>query len=164
MTARTPRSMETLYERDYVLWTEKIAEQLRRKNFADVDWENVIEEIESTGRSERRAIESLLTRLLEHLLKIEYWESERERNIGHWSLEITNFRARIARILADSPSLKPYTIEIFPECYAVALRGVSRAMRVPIGSLPETPIASLEQTLDDNWFPLDIDRFLEERD
>jgi hypothetical protein len=51
--------MSDLYEEDFVLWTEKIAELLKRKEFDSVDWENLIEEVECMGRSERRAITSL---------------------------------------------------------------------------------------------------------
>lgn len=157
MSQTTQLSLQRLYDQDYVLWLETTVEQLKQGQFADVDLENLIEEIESMGRSEQRAIESLLTRLLEHLLKIAYWESQREQNIGHWSLEVTNFRYQISKLIADSPSLKPYLHEIFEESYSVARRGVSRAMRLKNNSLPEKPIATVEQTLDDNWFPIAID-------
>lgn len=113
--ARTHPPTQTLYERDYVLWLETIAEQLRQGKLADGDLENLIEEIESMGRSERQAIESLLIVLLVHLLKLAYWESERERNANHWITEITTFRVQIKKRLANSPSLKPYLNEIFSE-------------------------------------------------
>jgi len=66
--------MTALYEEDFVLWTEKTAELLKRKEFDRVDWENLIEEVECMGKSERQAITSLLTVLIEHLLKLSYWE------------------------------------------------------------------------------------------
>jgi hypothetical protein len=34
--------MTALYEEDFVLWTEKTAELLKRKEFDRVDWENLI--------------------------------------------------------------------------------------------------------------------------
>ena len=43
----------SLYETDFALWTEQTVEFLRERNFKEVDWENVIEEIESLGRSEK---------------------------------------------------------------------------------------------------------------
>lgn len=106
------------------------------------------------GKSERKAIESLLIVLLEHLLKLAYWESESARNVNHWSREITAFRDQIADKLADSPSLKPYIREIFAESYEMALFRVARSMEVTIKSLPEIPSFTLEQTLDENWFPV----------
>jgi len=83
--------MTALYEEDFVLWTEKTAELLKRKEFDLVDWENLIEEVECMGKSDRRAVESLLTQLLIHLLKLSYWESEKERNARHWLEEIANW-------------------------------------------------------------------------
>jgi hypothetical protein len=74
MTAQTYQSTQTLYEQDYQLWLETIIEQLRQGRFSAVEWENLIEELEGMGRSDRRAMISLLTRLLEHLLKLAYWE------------------------------------------------------------------------------------------
>ena len=67
------------YEEDYYLWTQTMVEKLRNKDYQDVDWDNLIEEIEDMGKSQKRAIESLLLRLTEHLLKLKYWEAEKAR-------------------------------------------------------------------------------------
>jgi hypothetical protein len=67
MTRSTETATPTLYEEDFYLWLKTTAEQLKKGQFAEVDLDNLIEEIESMGRSERHALKSLLTRLLEHL-------------------------------------------------------------------------------------------------
>ena len=54
----------TSYDTDYYQWINETVENLRNRNFSEVDWENLIEEIESMGKSEKRALLSLLTRLL----------------------------------------------------------------------------------------------------
>jgi Domain of unknown function DUF29 len=72
MKAIIPRSMENLYRDDFVLWTEKIVELLKEKAFEELDLENFIEKIESMGKSEKQAIESLLIVLFIHLLKLMY--------------------------------------------------------------------------------------------
>jgi len=59
----------TAYETDYNQWLKETVKQLQERNFEQVDWDNLIEEIESMGKSDRRALMSLLTRLIEHLLK-----------------------------------------------------------------------------------------------
>ena len=105
------------------------------------------------GRSEKRAIESLLTKLLVHLLKLKYWDSERERNQGYWLGEIRTFRKQIKNSLKDSPSLKPYILEIFDECYQDARLEASDRSQLPIDIFPIIPIGSLEQILDD-WLPI----------
>ena len=137
-----------LYDTDYNQWVEQTAKQLRERKFECVDWDNLIEEIEDMGKSQRRAIESLLTRLLEHLLKLSYWEGEKERSGNHWAAEIVNFRYQIHRRLKDSPSLKVKLESIYAEVFPVAVKSVSKLF-----SLPSDAHISLEQALDDDWFP-----------
>jgi Domain of unknown function DUF29 len=62
-----------LYDRDFVLWTEEQAAALRRAKASNLplDWENLAEEIESLGKSDRREIASQIRRILHHLLKME---------------------------------------------------------------------------------------------
>ncbi len=138
----------TLYNNDYNQWVDKTVEQLRERRFDDVDWDNLIEEIEDMGKSQKRALESLLTRLLEHLLKLSYWESEKEISGNHWAAEIVNFRYQIHTLLRDSPSLKPAMESIYSEVFPVAVKSVSKLF-----SLPSDANVSLEQALDDDWFP-----------
>jgi hypothetical protein len=54
----TVQTSSILYEQDYALWLDTTAEQLRQGKFFVLDLENLIEEIESMGRSERQAVES----------------------------------------------------------------------------------------------------------
>jgi hypothetical protein len=137
-----------LYDQDYQLWLETTIAQLRCGDYTAVDWENLIEEMETVGRSERRSIESLLLRLLEHLLKLSYWQSEQERSAKHWRSEIVNFRYQIDKKLEDSPSLRPYIESIYPEVWQVALNSVSQLF--PLGDVEIIP---LEKALENNWFP-----------
>jgi Domain of unknown function DUF29 len=65
---RNPSS--DLYERDYYAWLQDQVRALREHRSEDVDWENVAEEIEDLGKSERRGISSHLATLVEHLLKL----------------------------------------------------------------------------------------------
>jgi hypothetical protein len=97
----------TAYETDYNQWLKETVKHLQERNFEQVDWDNLIEEIESMGKSDRRALMSLLTRLIEHLLKLAYWQEEKKRSGNHWAAAIVNFRAQIQQRLEDSPSLRP---------------------------------------------------------
>ena len=153
MTTKIPLSV-TLYDRDYFLWLTTTAEQLKQGRLADVDLENLIEEIESMGKSQRHSIKSFLKRLLEHLLKLAYWELERKYNLKHQREEIYNFRDEIQDLLADSPSLKPYLKEIFEESYTTAVDKVGSITKL---DLPTNPTFTLEQALDKKWFPINID-------
>ena len=59
----------TLYDTDFYAWTNEQAALLRAGRWSEADVENIAEEIESMGRSERRELVSRLTVLLMHLLK-----------------------------------------------------------------------------------------------
>ncbi|MEG3438365.1 DUF29 domain-containing protein [Pannus brasiliensis CCIBt3594] len=150
MTIQTAKT-DILYARDYCLWLETTIEKLRQKQFDVVDWENVIEELESVGRSDRRAVKNLLTRLFEHLLKLGYWKSEREYNANKWKGEIRNFRQQIKDELKASPSLKNYLIEVFPECYRNARDILADTSGLSIDTFPEEPIVTVEQALDESY-------------
>ena len=149
---REPRT-QTLYNQDYYLWLRTTINQLRASQFSSVDLDNLLEELESMGRSQKRTVKSLLIRLFEHLLKLTYWDVERERNEGHWKGEIRTLRREIKDELKDSPSLKPYILEIFDECYQDARKEASDRSQLPIDTFPVVILGSLEQILDENWFP-----------
>ncbi len=142
-----------LYDSDYQLWLENTINQLRRGDFQAVDWQNLLEELADLGKNNRRALKSLLTRLLEHLLKLTYWQSQRDYNQAGWKKEIRNFRLQIADLLADSPSLKPYLSEILEECYSDAREIIIDITQLDASIFPLEVSASLEEILAENWLP-----------
>jgi hypothetical protein len=154
MTVQTQLStQQTLYEQDYYLWLQTTIKKLRSGQFSTLDLENLVEELESMSRSDKRALKSLLTRLLEHLLKLAYWKSEQEYNQRGWKGEIRTFRIQIKDLLKDSPSLKPYMTEIFEKCYSNARSIMIDVTGLPSNTFPQSDFATLEQVLDEAWFP-----------
>ncbi len=99
--------MATLYDTDILVWSEQQADLLRRlargERVNDVDWENVVEEVESVGRSEFQAVESLLDVALTHLLAV--FTAPSAESVPHWRSEARAARARAAR--RASPSMLP---------------------------------------------------------
>jgi len=96
-----------LYERDTLAWSVHQAALLRRLAAGErlneaVDWPHIIEEVESVGRSELRACESLLRQALLHLLKMQAWPGS--RSARHWRAEARGFLFEAAR--AFSPSMR----------------------------------------------------------
>ncbi|NEO17285.1 MAG: DUF29 domain-containing protein [Moorea sp. SIO4G2] len=152
MKISTAPNTSRLYDHDYQLWLEATIKQLRSGDFTHVDWENLLDELESMAKKNKRAVKSLLTRLWEHLLKLKYWESERAYNANKWKAEITTFRQQIRDELLDSPSLKPYLSEIFANTYLDAKKVMGSLMDKPIAFFPEDPPASLAEVLKENWF------------
>ena len=146
-------TISNLYDRDYQLWLENTINQLRQGDFQGVDWQNLLEELADLEKSERRALESLLTRLLEHLLKLTYWQSQRDYNQAGWKKEIRNFRIQIKKILKESPSLKLYLREILQECYLDARNLLIDETELDASIFPLEVLANLEEILDENWLP-----------
>jgi hypothetical protein len=137
-----------MYEEDYYLWTQTMVEKLKNQDYLTIDWDNLIEEIEDMGKSQKRAIESLLLRLTEHLLKLKYWEAEKQRNKRHWEAEVVNFRVLLRKRFKESPSLKANLAEIYEENLRDAKRSLSKLF-----DLPEQIELTLTQVLDEDWFP-----------
>jgi Domain of unknown function DUF29 len=138
------------YEEDFYAWTMEQARLLRAGELAAIDAENVAEEIESMGKSDRREIESRLIVLLAHLLK---WQLQPEMRSKSGSGTIREQRRRIERLLRESPSLRPTVPEAVAEAYAEA-----REDAVEEGGLPENafPVAcpfTAEQVLARGFLP-----------
>jgi hypothetical protein len=112
----------TLYEQDFNLWLEDLLTHLKARDVRHLDWENLIEEIEALGRSEKRGSIHRLEVLLAHLLKRIYLDSAYD-NRG-WELTIREQRRQLQLQLKQSPSLKKYLSEAFDECFEYALSQV----------------------------------------
>ncbi|MCH9056267.1 DUF29 domain-containing protein [Parathermosynechococcus lividus] len=145
--------LASLYETDYQCWLNATVAQLKVRDFDNLDLENLIEEIESLGKSEKRAISSYLMRLCEHFLKLKYWESERKNCFRSWKLEVANFRLKIQAILKDSPSLKNYLSENFDLEYRNGRKLFLNASELNANMIPQEPEFTLEQALDEDWLP-----------
>ena len=69
------------YDQDFYAWTQTQAAALRAAALGGanlpVDWENVAEEIESLGKSQASALRSRLATIIEHLLKLEFWPTQK---------------------------------------------------------------------------------------
>jgi hypothetical protein len=97
-------------------------QKLKAKNTENLDWENLIEEIEGLTRRDHREIKHRLITLFEHALKRRYVPlNECYRG---WELTIKRTQSKLQDILEDSPSLRSYLLEIMPNCYQEALENV----------------------------------------
>jgi hypothetical protein len=110
------------YDNDFYAWTQEQATLLRSGQFGQLDIENIAEELESMGRSDRREIESRLVVLLAHLLKWRVQVGFRSRS---WSATIREQRDRIQDLLAESPSLRPVVGSMRPALYVRARRAAA---------------------------------------
>jgi len=115
---------KSLYDSDYLLWTQETVAKLKARDFENVDLDNLFEEIESLGKSERKEIKSRLTVLLEHLLKRMYVDMP--DCLSSWENTISTQRNDIELTLMDSPSLKAMWDESFDIAFKLALRSVRK--------------------------------------
>lgn len=151
MTTQLPEtSVNTLYEQDFYLWIATTVKELKEGKWDEIDIPNLIEELESMGRSERRELKSRLIVLLVHLLK---WKYQPIQRCESWIHTINEQRRQLELILEDSPSLKPFLDEVWQECYTKARREASKETGLAVDNLPtESPFNS-EETLNSDYLP-----------
>ena len=113
---------KTLYKNDLNLWLVKTITQLKEKNWENIDIENLIEELEGLAGRDRRELESRLIVLLSHLLKRLYVKSSYDYR--GWQNTIREQRRQLKLLLKQSPSLRKYWVEVFPEAWQDALSEV----------------------------------------
>ncbi len=154
MSVLAKQAANGLYEEDFFEWTRQQAQLLREKRFADLDLDNLIDEVESVGSSEKSEIESRLEVLLAHLLKWKYQPGARSSG---WSGTISEQRRRILRRLQASPSLKDYPTEIFADCYLSGRLLAAKETGIDFTVFPEQPPFTVEQAVDDNFLPKEPD-------
>jgi uncharacterized protein DUF29 len=143
-----------LYEGDYYAWIQEQVRALREHRVEDLDWPNLMEEIEDLGKSERRALLSQVARLVEHLLKLAYAPIRVSRpNRRGWEVTIRGSRRRIRRLLNQSPSLLGKLDQIFTEGYEDGRDDALTAIGLRDSAIPETPPWTFEQVIDDRFVP-----------
>jgi hypothetical protein len=102
------------YDNDFYSWSLEQARLLREGQWAQIDRENVAEEIESLGREQFKKLESALRVLLIHMLK---WDYQADRRSRSWALSIESQRVEIEHVIADNPGLKPRITEAVTRAY-----------------------------------------------
>jgi hypothetical protein len=145
-----------LYEQDFFRWTEQQAQALRaaasmRIN-VPLDWENLAEEVESLGRSQRSELGSRILVIVEHLMKLQASSAEAPRR--SWRATILRERALIEGLLDDSPSLR----NAVPGLISRALRQARRLVEEQLAEHGEASatLRSLDYTEDQvlgDWLP-----------
>ena len=122
------RQISPDYAADGYGWAMAQAALIRDGRSDEIDWENVAEEIESVGRSERSALKSHLIQVIIHMLK---WDVQPERRGRSWYLSIINHRDDAEIVLAENPSLKAELNSILADAVQYAKRRTPRDTNLP---------------------------------
>lgn len=139
-----------LYEKDFYAWTQKNAELLREGRLSEIDLDNLIEELESMGRGEKRAFMDCLAVLIAHLLKWHYLPERRSRSFRY---TIKEQRRKALDLLEDSPSLKPEIEHGIGKAYEDAVLLAVRDTELDEATFPATCPYGLQDILNDDFFP-----------
>ena len=119
MPIAEPVPLTELYDQDVTQWLEATISLLQQKEYAALDRDHLIEELESLGKRDKNRVAHLLEQLIRHWLLFQYWTTERERNGNHWRAEIYGFRIQLRRHLTTT--LKNYLQTELTLIYADAL-------------------------------------------
>ena len=113
---------------DGYAWAKQQAAALRRRDYERVDWENVIEEIESIGRAGREPWVPNCARVLEYVLAIEHCTTATPANLEDWEAEIEAFRGEMADAIDASHSLQCEYDEILAMAWKIGCREAVRLL------------------------------------
>jgi len=141
--------LKQLYETDDHLWLQETIKLLQTNRFDELDLENLIEELEDLGRSDKNKVVSLLEQIIRHLLYLQYWKTEVQNNKSHWEAEIDSFRTQLRRQLTTH--LYQYLEQELDTIYQDALRYVTKKTQLEV--FPVQCPYTLVQLLDINWLP-----------
>lgn len=117
----------SLYEQDILLWVEDTVNKLKNHDFENLDIDNLIEEVESLGISQKKELISRLMVLLEHLSKRLYVDLPYDYK--GWERTIRNQRNALELLLRDAPSLKTRWDDSFIVAWEIALKTVRKEYR-----------------------------------
>lgn len=139
-----------IYREDYHAWALQNAQLLREGRLDEIDIEHIAEELEDMGASKERELESRLGVLLAHLLK---WIYQAAKRGNSWQATIREQRRRIARLLKKNPSLQSKLDEAFIDAYGDARLIAVRETGLDEDTFPPASPFTLEQTLNDAYWP-----------
>jgi hypothetical protein len=148
--------LKNLYESDPDLWLQLTIQLLKEKQLEDLDLDNLIEELELSGRRDKLAIESLLEQVIKHLLLLQYWQTEYPNNLNHLQAEISSFRNQLDEYLTTN--LRKHANDNLAKVYQKAFKYVRQKTGQSV-DFPEKCPYTIEQILDVNWPPEIIERF-----
>jgi hypothetical protein len=141
---------DATYDQDFYAWLLKSAELIRQRKFSELDVENIAEELEGMARSDKRQLINRFAVLLAHLLKWQYQPKKRSKS---WERTIREQRKRILLLFEDSPSLKYEIEKKIADAYEIAILSTANQTGIDESVFPESCEYSLEETLDNNFYP-----------
>jgi hypothetical protein len=141
------------YDTDFYTWAHQQAQALRAKDWAALDLNNLIEEVEDLAGRHRDALGSELKRLLVHLVKWHYQPTHRSDS---WLDSMEQARQAIDDLIDDYPGLADYPPVALPKAYQRARRQGARETKLPLTTFPPEGCPwDLDDIRREGWLPPD---------
>lgn len=146
ISASASLESELEYEKDFSKWAHNQALFLKKREFAKLDMDNLIEEIEDLSKREKQRLTSYLENLLMHLLKVHY---QPEMRTGSWDASIKEATYKVKKTLSENPSLKPKLKEVLKDAYFAARLKAVVETQLKEETFPESCQWSLKEIFPD---------------
>lgn len=160
--------MADLYRIDYHKWLGQQRELLARRQFEQLDIENLLEAMEYEMGNPAETLESYLSVLVLHLLKYDYqirilkdpWIEDRVAHL--WKVSVINARSKVKKQISKHPHLQSITGESLAEAYLDAKKDAvkemnvharSEAQRLNNNSFPKECPWTFDQIMTEDWLP-----------
>jgi len=138
------------HDEDFYGWSMANVTLLKQGKYREADMDNIIEEMESMGASERRELVSRMAQLIFHLLK---WKYQPELRCRSWEGTIEEQRIRVKDILEYNPSLKSMIEEASIKAYRLSLSLVRKETPLDLKLLPAECPYTFEQIINEEFYP-----------
>lgn len=123
------------YADDYAAWVEHQVRLLRERRTDELDFENLIDEVESLSVTVYRELVSALRLVLMHMLKWDYQATHRTRS---WQSSIGVNQSNALDLLGENPSFKSRLDAAISKAYFAARREASGETDLPLRTFPDT--------------------------
>lgn len=146
---------DALYDEDFAAWLDAQAAALREHRFADLDLDNLIEEVESIRRAEVRSVEHHARVVVAQLLQLAHstlgdprrsWKSTADAHRDELEMRLTpvlrrEFGANLQEVYSEGRRVAATVLET---------EGTSQEW------LPRTCPYMLSEILEEGWFPTNV--------
>lgn len=146
-------TFDVAIDEDYCAWAYAQARALREGRLDDIDINNIAEELEDLGKSQRRELTNRLAVLIAHLLK---WQHQDAFRGNSWKATITEQRLRIADHLEENPSLRAQLPEVIVKAYRYGVQRAVRETGFSRGTFPDRCPYNEVDLLNEQFFPTNL--------
>lgn len=138
------------HDLDFYGWAMENAQLLRQKKMDEIDFENIAEELESMGASEKRELISRFAQLLMHLLKGHFQPALQGKS---WEITLREQRRAVRRLIKENPSFKSKISDCITDAYEDAIDMSIKETGLDEKTFPTECPYTFDQIMNDQFYP-----------